>query len=145
MGAFDRAKNIIVPNDEKPEEAAAFRKKWGWEPHEQIIMRGKLTAGIQEEVANASSAIGADNTPLLLAGSGRNIMLEQMIISWSLTRNGQPVEVSLDTIRELPTEYTTPLFELCDVLAAGVMTEAQQKSFLASANGHTKAHLGVVK
>jgi hypothetical protein len=145
MGAFDKAKDILVPNDEKPEEAAAFRKKWGWEPHEQIIMRGKMTAGIQEEISNASTVIGADNTAVIQTGSGRMTMLEHMIVRWTLTRGGGLVDVNVDTIRELPMAYTTPLFEVCDELAKGVMSEEQQKTFLHSANGHTKANLGVVK
>ena len=145
MGAFDRAKDILVPNDEKPEEAAAFRKKWGWEPHEQVTLRGRMTAGIQEEVTNASSGISKDNAPLILAGSGRNVLLEHMIVRWTLTRNGQPVEVSLDAIRQLPAEYSTPLLEICDRMNAGVMTEEQQKAFLPSANGHTPESLHAVK
>ncbi len=145
MGAFDRAKDILVPNDEKPEEAKAFREKWGWEPHEQITLRGKLTAGMQEEITNASSGVGPDNKFALHSGSGRNVMLEQMIVRWTLARNGNVVDVNLDTIRELPTEYTIPLFEICDKLATRVMNEEQQKTFLPSANGHTKTHLDVVK
>ena len=145
VGAFDRAKDILVPNDEKPEEAKAFREKWGWEPHEQITLRGKLTAGMQEEITNAVSGIGPDNTFTLHSGSGRNVMLEQMIVRWTLARNGNVVDVNLDTIRELPTEYTIPLLEICDKLATRVMNEEQQKSFLPSANGHTKTNLGVVK
>jgi len=145
MGAFDRAKDILVPNDEKPEEAKAFREKWGWEPHEQITLRGKLTAGMQEEITNASSGVGPDNKFALQSGSGRNVMLEQMIVRWTLARNGNVVDVNIDTIRELPTEYTVPLFEICDKLAMRVMDAKQQKDFLASANGHTKTRLDVVK
>ena len=159
MGAFDRAKEILVPNDDSSELASEeylkkhpgataaqeFREKWGWEPHEQITLRGKLTAGMQEEITNASSGVGPDNTFALLSGSGRNVMLEQMIVRWTLARNGNVVDVNLDTIRELPTEYTIPLLEICDKLATRVMNEEQQKSFLPSANGHTKTNLGVVK
>ena len=159
MGAFDKAKEILVPNDDSSELASEeylkkhpgataaqeFREKWGWEPHEQITLRGKLTAGMQEEITNASSGVGPDNKFALQSGSGRNVMLEQMIVRWTLARNGNVVDINIDTIRELPTEYTVPLFEICDKLAMRVMDAKQQKDFLASANGHTKTRLDVVK
>lgn len=145
MGAFSRVKNIIIPDPDNAKDSETFRKKWGWEAHEQITLKGAFTAGDQESVANVSTAIDADGKPILLAGTGRTHILERMIVSWTLAdERGNVVEISLANILQLPTNYTTPLLDVCDRLAAGMSKEAQQH-FLASANGHTRASLDLVK
>lgn len=140
MGAFSKVKNILVPNDdEDPKAAAVFRKKWGWEPHEQVVMRGKFSAGLQEEIGNVTTQVDEDGKPYVVAGTGRNVMLEHMIVSWTLVDDaGRPVEVTLANIRELPAEYTTPLLEECDKLAKRGMSKEAQKRFLRIVNAPTK-------
>ncbi len=128
MGAFSQAKNVLIPNDEAPEEAAAFRKQWGWEPHEQVLMRGAVTAGIQEKAGNLGDQ----------QGTASLVTLEAMIISWTFVDDaGHPVAVSLDTIRRLPPEYLTPLSLECAKLQQKGMNEEMQQRFLAALNGHS--------
>lgn len=137
MGAFDRNRqNIVIPDPDKPADSAAFREKWGWEPHEQIVVRSVFTAGIQEAVGNASTLMDAEGNMSIRAGTGRTAMLEGMIVSWTLTDNGIPVKVTPESIRDLPAEYSTPVLEVCDKLAVG-MSKKDQKRFLDSANGHS--------
>lgn len=130
MGAFTKARNILVPNDENAEEAAAFREQWGWEPHEQVTMRGALTGGVQEELGNMAAQ----------QGTAGLMMLEKMIVGWTFANEqGHPMSVSLDNLRQLSTSYLTPLLEVCDQLARKGMSEEAQKRFLASANGRSPA------
>ena len=140
MGAFDKVKNIVIPDDEQPAEAAAFRKKWGWDAGEQVVVRGKFTAGIQEDIGNIATQMDEDGKPFMVTGTARLSMMEHMIVSWSFTQNGHPVPVSLDAIRELGAEYQTPILEKIDELAKKGMSKEAQKRFLPSASGHTKAN-----
>lgn len=144
MGAFDTVRDIVIPDPDNPTEAKAFRDKWRWDPHEQVTLRGRATAGDQEEMANASTKIDEHNNPVILAGTGRTIMLLRMIVRWTLTQNGHPVDVNLENVRELPSRYSVPLLEVCDRLVTGMSEEAQRR-FLASANGHTPENSGVAK
>lgn len=146
MGAFSKQrKNIVIPDPDKPEESEAFRKKWGWEPHEQIILRPVFTEGAREAIGNASTQVDTDGNVAILAGTGRTAMLEQMIVSWTLTDDhGVVVAVTPENIRDLPAEYSTPALEVCDKLAVG-MSKAAQKNFLGSANGHSSANSAEVK
>jgi hypothetical protein len=134
MGAFDRARTILIPNDEKPEEAKKFREKWGWEPHEQVVLHGAFTAGIQEEIGNVATQMDEDGKPYMATGSARLVMMEKMIAHWTFTKGGQPVPVTLDAIRELPAEYQTPILEEIDKLAKRGMSKEAQKRFLPGAN-----------
>jgi hypothetical protein len=164
MGAFDVIANITVPDpsggpasaayrEKHGQEATAeqeFRAKWGWEPHEQVIMRGAFTAGDHEAVQNATSPMtpvqqGKQVTELgARMGTGQMTMLERMVLDWTFTSGGRKVEVTPDMIRRLPSTYLTPLLEKCAEIAVA-MTPEQQKAFLPSANGHTKENLQVVK
>lgn len=135
MGAFDVVPNIVIPDPDKPEEEAAFRKKWGWERHEQVIMRGSFSAGDQEAVGNAATVTDKKGNMSYQAGTGRLALLGRMIVDWTFTAGGRKVPVTPDAIRRLPSSYTTPLLEKCDELAQG-MTEEEQENFFASANGH---------
>jgi len=137
MGAFDVIPNITIPDPDNAEAAASFRKTWGWEPHEQVIMKGTLTAADQEVVGNASSSADKKGNIETRLGSGKLIMLTRMIVDWTFAVQGRKVEVRPDTIRLLPANYIRPLLEKCDELAAG-MTEEEQKDFFDSANGHSK-------
>lgn len=134
MGAFDQSPNIVVPDDgSDPISAAAFRKRWGWEAHEQVIMRGSYTAGDMEAVGNASMSMDKKNNAKLSAGSARLHLLHRMITGWTLKAGGRDVPVSLDAIRRLPANYSTPLLEKCDEMAKG-MTEDEQEDFFPAAS-----------
>jgi hypothetical protein len=137
MGAFDQVTNITVPDDEgDPIGATAFRKRYGWEPHEVVIMRGMFTTGDMEAVGNASMSVDK-NKPTFSGGSGRVHLLHRMIVDWTFSAGGRKVPVTLDAIRRLPANYSTPLLEKCDALAQG-MTEEEQSDFFGSANGHSE-------
>lgn len=138
MGAFDQTPNILVPNDEgDPIGAAAFRKRWGWEAHEVVIMHGAFTTGDMEAITNASMSLDKQSSkPTFAGGSGRVHLLHRMISDWTFTAGGRKVPVTLDAIRRLPANYMTPLLEKCDEMAQG-MTEEEQEDFFDSANGHS--------
>ncbi len=137
MGAFDSVPNITIPDPDDAEASEAFRKKWGWEPHEQIIMRGTFTAGDQEAVGNATSSANKKGKVTYQAGTGRLKLLELMIVDWTLTQNGRKVEVSRTTIKYLPSKYSTPILDKCDELAV-TMDEEEQEAFLPSASAPTQ-------
>ena len=139
MGAFDVAKPITIPDDSKPEEAAAFRKKWGWEAHEQVTIKGMYTGVEEEAVSNASSSIkgkGKNRDVEVHMGTARNKLLEVMIVGWTLVQNGRPVEVTDRAILRLPANYRKPILEKCDEIAR-TMDEEEEEDFLASSNGHS--------
>lgn len=139
MGAFDVIPNIIIPDPDNAEEAAAFRKKWGWEAHEQVIISGKFTTEMQEEMENAGSAFkgaGRKQVTDLRLGTARRKLLEVMIRDWTFTENGRKVPVSPRTIGMLPPSYRKPILEVCDSIAQ-LADEEEQEAFLPSANGHS--------
>lgn len=143
MGAFDVKDNITVPDDEAaPDEAKAFRKKWRWDPHEVVILKGTYDAADHEIVQNATapSMNTREGPPKEMGigrtGSGHMKMLERMIVDWTLARNGRKVEVTPASIRRLPSNYMTPLLAKIDEISAG-MSEEEQDDFLASANEHS--------
>jgi hypothetical protein len=133
MGAFDQVANITVPDDEgDPIGARLFRKKWGWDAHEVVIMRGSFSAGDQEAVGNASMQADKKGNISFQGGSGRIKLLERMIVDWTLAQNGRKVEVTPQAIKRLPANYSNPLLEKCDELASA-MTEEEQDDFFGSA------------
>jgi hypothetical protein len=147
MGAFDTVANITIPNPDDREGASAFRKKWKWDAHEQIIIKGQFTANDQEIMENASSAIkgqGKKSKFDVLTGSARRKLLELMIVDWTLTQDGKVLPVSSENVGKLPANYRTPILEQCDEIAM-TMSEEEQEDFLPGANGHTSASLGVTK
>jgi hypothetical protein len=144
MGAFDDIPHILVPDPSDSKAEAAFRKKWGWEPHEQVILKGIFTAGDQETMNNASVTTDKSGTANIQAGTARIKMLECMIVDWTLLRNGQRVPVSSSTIKRLPANYSNPLLERCDELAA-TMQEQEQEDFFDSANEPFSANSGETK
>lgn len=139
MGAFDLAPNIILPDPSDTEAATAFRKKWRWEAHEQVILKGQFTAADQEITSNAGQNYrnGSQNEIEMRFGSARLRMLERMIVDWTFAQNGRKVDVRPETIKRLPANYTTPILEICDQIAVG-MSEEEQTRFFESANGHLK-------
>ena len=137
MGAFDQVSNIAVPDDEgDPVGAKLFRKKWKWDAHEVVILRGTFSAGDQEAVGNASMVTGKKNDVVFQAGTGRLKLLERMIVDWTLAANGRKVDVTPQAIKRLPANYTKPLLDRCDEVAQG-MTEEEIEDFFGSANGHS--------
>lgn len=143
MGAFDSTPNITIPNPDKPDEAAAFRAKWKWEPHEQVLIKGIYTTADQETVENASSGVsgkGKGAQADLRIGSSRRRLLEVMIVDWTLAQNGRKVEVSSAAIARLPSTYREPILEEIDKVAGG-MDEEEQEDFTISANGRSSETL----
>src|SRR5258708_7838032 len=141
MGAFDVVANITIPNPDDTAASEAFRKKWKWEAHEQIIIKGQFTTADQETMENASSAIkgkGSKRDVQLRTGSARRKLLEVMIIDWTLSSNGRKVEVSPENVGRLPANYRTPVLEACDEIAM-TMDEDEQEDFLPSASEPTTA------
>ncbi len=136
MGAFDEVANITLPDPDDAEKSAAFRKKWGWDPHEQVIIRGSYTAGDQEIITNASVGILKKGDTQFQAGTARTQLLNRMILDWTFKRNGVKVPKTLENVKRLTANYTTPILEVCDRLATG-MTEEEQEDFFDSANGHS--------
>lgn len=137
MGAFDAKPNILIPDDDRdPKAAAEFRKKWGWDAGEQIIIRGVFTAGDQEEMENASSEIagkGKKRNLKVKTGSARFKLLERMIVNWTLTEKGRTVPVTPEAIRRLPSNYRKPVLETCDEIAM-TMDDEEQEDFLPDAS-----------
>jgi hypothetical protein len=141
MGAFDAVPHILVPDDERdPAAAKAFRSKYGWEPHEQVILRGTFTAGMQETVSNASVISDKKGKMQMLGGTGRIKLLECMIVDWTFSSNGHKVPINAETIKRLPSRYCLPLLEKCDELAASIMDEEEQDDFFGSANDPSQAN-----
>jgi len=143
MGAFDVIPNIVLPNPDKPEESAAFRAKWRWEPHEQIIIKGQFTAGDQEAMSNVANSVkkngdDPDDAEMEMhTGSARLKLLELMIVDWTLAQNGRKVTVTPAMIKRLPTNYAVPVLEICDRMAAG-LSPKEKKALPSSANGHLR-------
>ena len=136
MGAFDDVPNITLPDPTDQEAAAAFRKKWGWEPHEQVLLKGAIEVADQEYVTNLTAKAGKRGGNIeLQAGTGRFALLDRMIMDWHFLRNGQKVPVTRENIRRLKANYANPILEAIDAIAAG-MSEEEQEDFLNSANGH---------
>lgn len=139
MGAFDTVANITIPNPEDPKTAEAFRKKWRWDAHEQIIVRGTFTAADQEEMENASSAlrgVGKKRELDVRTGSARRKLLERMIVDWTLTQDGRVRPVTPENIGKLPANYRKPILDVCDEIAM-TMSEEEQEGFLPSASEPT--------
>lgn len=143
MGAFDDKAPITIPDPNDTTAADAFRRKWGWEPHEQILIKGSVTVSDQEYVSNHYVKTGKKGDMETTAGTGRYALLDRMIMDWSLSRNGQRVAVTPANIRQLPANYSNPVLEACDKMAAA-MTEEDQEDFLGSANGHTEVSSSLV-
>jgi hypothetical protein len=139
MGAFDDRQPLILPDPEQPEVAAAFRKKWGWEPHEQVLLKPTVTVADQVYVTNQTVKSKKNGEMEMFAGVGRYAILERMIVNWTFLRNGQRVPVTPQTIQQLPAHYANPILEKLDAMAAA-MTEEEQEDFLTSANGRTEVN-----
>jgi len=139
MGAFDEKQPIILPDPEQPEESAAFRRKWGWETHEQVLLKPTVTVADQIFVSNQTVRSKKNGEMEMFAGVGRYAILERMIINWTFLRNGQRVPVTPQNIQQLPANYSNPILEKLDQMAAA-MTEEEQQDFLTSANGHIEAN-----
>ena len=135
MGAFDEKPPIVLPDPGNPETAAAFRKRWGWEDHEQVMIKGVVTVSDQEYVSNHYGKADRRGQIEISMGTGRYALLDRMIINWTFLANGMPVKVSPETIRRLPANYSNPILEEIDRLAA-TMTEDEQSAFLIESNGH---------
>src|ERR1700692_627930 len=135
MGAFDDVANITIPDPTDPIAAEAFRKKWNWEAHESVTVKGSVTVADQEYVSNKYIRATKNGDTEMQAGTGRYALLDRMIIDWSLLRNNMRVPVSAANIRQLPANYSNPILERVDQLAAA-MTEEEQEDFLPFVNGH---------
>lgn len=146
MGAFDDRANITIPDPIDPEIAARFRKTWGWDPHEQVMIKGIVTVADQEYVSNRYVRSAKNGDMEMQAGTGRYALLDRMILDWTFLRNNQKMPVSPHSIRQLPVNYSNPILERIDQLSA-TMTEQDQDDFLNSANEHISenSELSLVK
>ncbi len=144
MGAFDDKAPITIPDPNDAVAADTFRKKWGWEPHEQILLKGSVTVADQEYVSNHYVKTSKKGDMETTAGTGRYALLDRMIMDWSLSRNGTRVPVTPASIRQLPANYSNPILEALDKMAAA-MTEEEQEDFLDSANGHIEVSSELVR
>lgn len=133
MGAFDKKPDILIPDDDRdPKAAKAFRQHWGWDSHEQIMIKGSFTAADQAEMENASSELagkGRRRNLKVKTGDARLKLLECMIVNWTLTESGRPVQVTAANISRLPANYRRPVLEKCDEIAM-TMDEEEQEDFL---------------
>lgn len=130
MGAFDDFPPVTIPRSEDE------RKKWGWEPHEQALLKGCMDVSDQKYTANKMGKMGKNSEMEVQMGEGRYALLERMILSWTFTKNGQMVALSPANIGRLPSSYSTPILNVIDEITAG-MSEVEQEAFLDSANGPT--------
>jgi len=129
MGAFDDVAPITLPRSEEE------RKRWGWEPHEQVVLKGSITVADQEYVTDQYGKSGKSGGIEMQMGKGRFAILDRMIMSWTFLQKGQPVPVNALMIRRLPAQYSNAILEVIDSLAQ-TMTQEEQEDFLPSANGH---------
>jgi hypothetical protein len=134
MGAFDNKNDITLPDPSDPMTEKAFRKKWGWDAHEQVIIKSKLSVADQKYVAN-NYATNKNADVEMKMGEGRYSILHKMIVAWTLTGNGQIVPLNKQTIDALPSTYSAPILDVIDKLS-GPMSEEQQEDFLDAVNGH---------
>jgi hypothetical protein len=130
MGAFDDVSPITIPRSEDE------RKRWRWEAHEQVVIKGTITVADQEYVTDRYGKSGKNGSVEVQMGKGRFALLDRMIMSWTFLKSGQPVPVNTMTIRRLPATYSNAILEVIDGLTQS-MSEEEQEDFLASANGHT--------
>jgi len=129
MGAFDEVSPITIPRSEED------RKRWRWEPHEQVLIKGTITVADQEYVTDQYGQSGKNGGVEVRMGKGRFALLDRMIISWTFTQNGHPVPVNALAIRRLPANYSNAILEVIDNISTS-MSEEEQEDFLDSANGH---------
>lgn len=144
MGAFDDVDQIILPDPSSPEAAAAFRRKWGWDEHEQVLLKGTITVADQKYISNEYLKSSKNGDMQMQAGNGRYALLNRMIVNWSFTRNGTQIPLTPANIDRLPANYSNPILERLDQLSA-TMTEEEQEDFLLSANGHSEVSSDLVK
>jgi len=137
MGAFDEVAHITIPDPADPDAAAAFRRKWHWEPHEVVLIKGTVTVADQAYVTNqygeASKKKKGDIEYTM--GNGRFAILDRMIVDWTLLYQGNKAPITPAFIRKLPANYANPVLDIIDTLTVA-MTEEEQDNFLNSANGH---------
>lgn len=135
MGAFDTVQNIIIPDPSDAAAASTFRKKWKWEDHETILIKGCVSVADQEYVTNKYGNAGKRGEVEYRMGNGRFALLDRMIVDWTLLINGMKAPINTQTIRMLPANYSTPVLEEIDKLMVA-MSEEEQDNFLANASGH---------
>src|SRR5258706_177666 len=102
MAAFGRKNEITIPGS--PEEGVA----WGWEPHETVTIKGKLTVeDVESALESSSSAI---NNSKNLSST-----IETMVVDWHLTDdNHNIIPKTKQSIAKLPSDYFVPIMEAID-------------------------------
>jgi len=139
MAAFDEGGTITLPRSEEE------RRHWGWEPHEQVIVKDTYNAADMEFVGNhiAKSGVAQKNSKGALEvtfGTSRLKLLERMIVTWTLTdRAGRPVPVSPLSIARLKANYTDAILSVCDEIAQ-TLSEEEQEDFLPAVVAPVQAH-----
>jgi hypothetical protein len=127
MGAFDDVMPITIPRSDEE------RKRWKWDAHEQVILKGSMDVSDQKYTANKMGRMGKNSQIEVLMGEGRYALLERMIISWTFTKNGMPMPLNSSSIGRLPSAYSTPILNAIDEINTG-MSEEEQEDFLDSAS-----------
>lgn len=139
MGAFDDVPDITIPRSEEE------RIEWGWEPHERVVLKGRLDVADQKFTANKMSKINKKGDIETQVGTGRFGLLERMILSWTFKYRGQDVLLNTQAIDRLPSSYSNRILSVIDEIAIGGMNEEEQSNFLPSANGHTSVDSDLVR
>lgn len=135
MGAFDEVAPITIPDPSDEQAAKAFRRKWHWDSHEMVMIKGTVTVADQEYVTNKFGVASQERRGDLeyRMGNGRFAVLDRMIVDWTLlSPTGMKMPITPATIRRLPANYANPILEVIDSLTQ-TMTEAEQDDFFAGA------------
>lgn len=147
MGAFDDVAPITIPDQTDEAAASAFRRKWHWDSHELILIKGTVTVADQEYVTNKYGAASQERKGDIeyRMGNGRFAILDRMIVDWTLlSPNGTKMPISPASIRRLPANYANPVLEIIDGLTQA-MTEEEQQDFLNGATGPIVDDSGLAK
>ncbi len=115
MGAFDNTnETITIPTS--PEQA----KEWGWEPHESVTVRTVVTVEDEEAVNNqvmkmvSNFGKGKKNQALDIQsnlGATRRLWIQRMLVSWTFTKNGMPIPISAESLKQLKGSYLDRIYD----------------------------------
>lgn len=131
MGAFDDVAPITIPDPTDEQAEKMFRRKWHWDEHEMVMIKGTVTVADQEYVTNKFGVASQERKGDLeyRMGNGRFAVLDRMIVDWTLlSPTGMKMPITPATIRRLPANYANPILEVIDGLTT-TMTEGEQDDF----------------
>lgn len=104
MGAFDKLNDTLEVHSDK------------WDAHESATVRLKVNVGDEEWVNNRVLKMKQGKKGKNLdfqsqLGATKRLWLERMIVSWTFTQDGHPVEVSSAAITALPSTYADFIYD----------------------------------